>query len=598
MVDMRPAPLDGARARSTARDQGPTADPYRLFFELAPDAVIIVDDRGVIVDANRQAETMFGYSVDELVGTLVEALLPEEARTAHIAHRAGFAGHPRRRPMGAGLDLSARRSDGTSVAVDISLSPLPGSLYAAAVRDVTTRRAAEEALRSAHARAERTAEALLAANEELRLRAAVAEHLGEGVALVRAADGVIVYTNERWDELFGHVRGELVGQAVTSLTVSGAPTLDELDVALAAHTSRAAVWAGEVQNMRKDGTRWWAQASISGFVHPEHGQVWISVHQDVTERRRALEAAEESEARFRSVFDVSPIGMAVVDSACRFVSANAALCELLGYSAAQLAGRSFADVTPGDDAHRDVDLVAEAFAGSRRSFTLQKRYLHASGRVVWAEVRVARLPGADEQRAVLMITDITAHKQAEEDLAHRALHDELTGVANRALALERLGQALARVARGDHGVGVLFADLDEFKAVNDRLGHGVGDQVLREAANRIASVVRPYDTVARLGGDEFVVVCDGLPADRALARMQLMALAERLRRAVAAPIAVGHETVTVTASVGGAAADGRAPTSPGELLDRADRALYAAKEAGRDRAHWAGVVEAGTAAAG
>lgn len=566
-------------------------DPYREFFEHAPDAVLIVDQRGRIVDANRHAATLFAHPLGRLVGMGVEELIPEEARAAHVAHLAGYAAHPRVRPMGQGLELSALRSDGTRVAVDISLSPLPGSLYAAAVRDVTARRAVDDELRRARERAEHTAGALQAANEELRLRAAVAEHLAEGVALIRAADGVIVYTNQRWDELFGYAPGELVGQQTTAVSVPGEESHAAVAAAIDAGGSRGGVWTGEVENVRKDGTHWWAQVSVSSFAHPEHGQVWIAVHQDITARREALDALEESEARFRSVFDSSPLGMAIIDPSCRFLAANTALCDLLGYSPAELAERTFADVTPAEDVRRDVALAAEVFEGDRTSFTLEKRYLGGHGRVVWAELRVARLPMASEPRAVLMVADITARKHAEAELSHRALHDELTGLANRALALERLGQALARAARGEECVGVLFADLDHFKTVNDRLGHGAGDQLLRETGSRIASVVRPYDTVARLGGDEFVVVCD-LAADDAVAEAQLLALAERLRSAVSAPVQLDGEVVAVTTSVGAAIVDGSGQATPLELLNRADGALYAAKEAGRDRVVSAASAEA------
>ena len=440
------------------RDDDAAERPYQAFFEHAPDAVIITDAAGVIVDANRQAASLFGYGVDVLVGMAVEQLLPDHLRSAHADHRAGYMTHPRLRPMGAGLELAGRRSDGSLVEVDISLSPLPGGLFAAAIRDVTARRAAESEIR--------------------------------------------------------------------------------------------------LQRQRV------AQATSAG--------------------QQARRAAVESEARFRSVFDASPIGMAIIDESLRFLTANPALCELLGYSATALANMTFSDVTPQEDVRRDVTLATEVFAGARRSVTTQKRYLGSHGRIIWAEVRVTLLPG-EEPRALVMVSDITARKQAEADLAHRALHDDLTGVANRTLLLEHLAQALARVARGDEGVGVLFADLDRFKNVNDRLGHAAGDSVLRETATRIVAAVRPYDTVARLGGDEFVVLCPTLPADPATGLAQLTALAERIRSAVAEDIPLEGETVSVTMSVGGAAVSAGTKADPSQVLSRADAALYAAKDAGRDR---------------
>src|SRR2546423_14754712 len=165
---------------------------------------------------------------------------------------------------------------------------------------------------------------------------------------------------------------------------------------------------------------------------------------------------------------------------------------------------------------------------------------------------------------------------------YRALHDPLTGLANRGLLMEQLAQALARARRRPGSVSVLFLDLDRFKVVNDSLGHAVGDDLLVEVARRLEGVMRSADTVARLGGDEFVVLVeDVVRVDEAVAR------ARRLRAAIAAPIPVaGGQKVVLTASVGIAAstegADGVAAT-PSSLLWDADVAMYRAKDAGRDR---------------
>jgi diguanylate cyclase (GGDEF)-like protein len=173
---------------------------------------------------------------------------------------------------------------------------------------------------------------------------------------------------------------------------------------------------------------------------------------------------------------------------------------------------------------------------------------------------------------------------------YRALHDPLTGLANRGLLMEQLGQALSRARRRPGSVAVLFLDLDRFKVLNDSLGHAVGDELLVEVARRLERVMRSADTVARLGGDEFVVLAEDVASiDEALA------LARRLREAVAAPIGVGAgQRVVVTASVGIAMSapggeDGDAPASsvvaatPSSLLWDADVAMYRAKDSGRDR---------------
>jgi diguanylate cyclase (GGDEF)-like protein len=160
--------------------------------------------------------------------------------------------------------------------------------------------------------------------------------------------------------------------------------------------------------------------------------------------------------------------------------------------------------------------------------------------------------------------------RAERRLAHRALHDDLTGLPNRVLFLDRLTYSLAQTERQDSRVGVFFLDLDGFKAVNDRLGHLAGDALLRTMAARLLGWVRPGDTVSRFGGDEFIVLVrevDG-PA-------QATRIAERLTVAVSAPIEIEGEEISVTPSIGIALGVGE--ERPDDLLDRADKAMYSAK---------------------
>ena len=166
----------------------------------------------------------------------------------------------------------------------------------------------------------------------------------------------------------------------------------------------------------------------------------------------------------------------------------------------------------------------------------------------------------------------------QDHLAHLARHDPLTGLANRAVLLDRLERSLARLARHAEGLAVVFIDVDNFKAINDVLGHAVGDAVLQETADRLTSEVRPEDLVARIGGDEFVVLFEDLarPGEEGLR------LAERLRTRTGAPMSVGEEQLTLTISAGVAAVRGPGRTTE-EVLAEADSAMYRVKRAGRNR---------------
>ena len=189
-------------------------------------------------------------------------------------------------------------------------------------------------------------------------------------------------------------------------------------------------------------------------------------------------------------------------------------------------------------------------------------------------------PSEDDWGLVARLTHVAAlavgRHRTMEQLAHQAIHDPLTGAANRTLVCDRLGHALDRLKRQRSSVAVLFLDLDRFKALNDRYGHDAGDAVLIELTRRLQAAVRPSDTVARLGGDEFVVLCEGV-----IGELEVVGIADRIAHAVAAPFLVDDKEVSLTASIGIAVP--RGDENPDSLLEQADAAMYQAKERGKAR---------------
>ena len=313
--------------------------------------------------------------------------------------------------------------------------------------------------------------------------------------------------------------------------------------------------------------------------------VLVTIH-DLTDRVTVERQAADLvavEHRFRQAFDGAAIGMVLVavgpvPSAGTFLEVNPAMCDLVGRPAHELLTMSFADLTHPEDVDAGFEALRAVFLGEAPRAVIEKRYLRPDGSVVWARVTTSAV--RDPQGAVLHLTsqaeDITVRKEAEAALVHRALHDSLTGLPNRAHLLEHLDLVLARAARTATVVAVLYLDIDDFKEVNDSLGHTAGDEVLVEIAQRVGAELRGGDLAARLGGDELVVACSDL-ADPTEAD----AIAERILAAVARPLEAGGQVLHLTVSIG--VATGGVGATAVRLVRDADRAMYRAKRGGKAR---------------
>ena len=294
---------------------------------------------------------------------------------------------------------------------------------------------------------------------------------------------------------------------------------------------------------------------------------------DVTDRARTTVALEQARRRFQQAFHSAPTGMALVrldDS--RIVDANQSLADMLARPLSSLVGIGIREITHPDDLRAAATQRARLELGIADTYLLEQRYLRSDGAFVWARTRVSVTEDEGVALAITHIEDVTEQRMVAERLTHAATHDGLTELPNRAALVERLDELLARADVGQ--VSVLFIDLDNFKVVNDSLGHGVGDELLRQVASRLRHVMRDTDRLARLGGDEFVVLVDG-GVDPAV-------VAERLRRAVQRPIVIDEHELVVTASIG-FAVNSSSDLTADELLRDADAAMYRAKAAGRDR---------------
>jgi diguanylate cyclase (GGDEF)-like protein/PAS domain S-box-containing protein len=315
--------------------------------------------------------------------------------------------------------------------------------------------------------------------------------------------------------------------------------------------------------------------------------VWGAARGAAAQQRS--QEATAGEWRFRTALDTADEGVVVLDCVGCIVFANHRMADILGVGREDILGKPVGDIL-GNDARRSLRTPASS-AGGQRPNRHELRHRRPDGRLVHllASGRPLLDEAGHETGRVGFYTDVTGHKQAEQELLRMALHDELTGLPNRALMVDRLGHELAR--RGRPPVAVLLLDLDQFKAVNDALGHSLGDRLLQQVASRLVDAVRPFDTVARLGGDEFAIVCPDIGDGNGAA-----AVARRVERTLAAPIDLAGLEMTVTASIGLALAtpppaptdvpagiDEPEPDLPDRLLREADAAMYTAKRQGRAR---------------
>jgi diguanylate cyclase (GGDEF)-like protein/PAS domain S-box-containing protein len=329
----------------------------------------------------------------------------------------------------------------------------------------------------------------------------------------------------------------------------------------------------------QDGTERWLSARGHVFFDQEHRPVrFIGVSLDITEPKQMEEALRLSEERFAKAFRMSPVGATLVRLADKTITeVNAAHLSMIGYEREEVVGKrpDEVDLFPNPNT---VDELKRRFQEQGKLEDVEVQFRRKDGTNGYAMVSAEILRIGHETYVLGVFNDITERKLAEEKLAFHALHDPLTGLANRNLFMEHLERMFYHAKRYPEArLSVLFLDLDRFKVVNDSLGHIAGDEVLTTVAARIKRVLRQSDVVARLGGDEFLIALDELPGLHEAEEISRRILAE-IRKPVTLS---GHDHV-VTGSIG--IAPGSVDyASPKELVRDADIAMYRAKESGRDR---------------
>jgi diguanylate cyclase (GGDEF)-like protein/PAS domain S-box-containing protein len=516
-------------------------------------AVIVVDLSGHIRVANRAAATMLGHDERTLVGRHMRDMLApdEKISTGRIVHSAGTLEQSMR--WRAADDRILDVAVSSSYVRDAEHNPV-GVVYAAS--DVTERRRAEQRLRESEERYRQLFEAnplpmWVYDRDTLRF----------------------IEVNQAAERHYGYSRREF--QAMTIGDIRPPDELPRMRETLESLGPRS---EGHIfRHRKKDGSVFEAEVTSFEFDSgARRARLVIAV--DVTERRQAERLLRESEQRYRLLFERNLAGVFRTTLDGRVLECNEALARTFGYDAPAelLAQPAEAVYEHPEERHRLMSRVREQGTLSNVEVRMRRR----DGTPIWVLENITLLEGDILEGTII---DITDRKTAQEQMEYQAYHDVLTGLPNRLLFRDRIGVALAHAKRHRSAAAVMFLDLDQFKIVNDSLGHTIGDALLQAVAARLVASVRGHDTVARMGGDEFTVLLSDVVDSTNAATV-----AQKILEAVSYPMVVDGHELFVTTSIGIALYPGDG-TDAETLLKNADRAMYHAKEQGRNNYQFASV---------
>jgi len=542
-------------------------EQLRLFFEHSPAALAMFDNQMNYLYASRRWMADFNLGDRDLRGLSYHDVFPDVPEKWREAHRRALAGEVLKEEA----DLF-ERADGSAMWVQWELRPwhhADGTVGGVVIftDNVTERKRAADALRDSEARYR-----------------AVFQTGPDAININRLSDGALIDCNQSFVEMSGYTHKEAVGHTTAELgiwtrSVDRKCLLDVLEC------------DGFCQNLefwlkRKNEEAFIGSIS-SSVVEIDGVPCILSFTRDVTDVKvaeqrlaAALRAQLASETRYRIAFQTSLDAIAITrQSDGKYIEVNQALLDMLEYEREEVMGRSALALNIWADPAEQMELE-RILARDGECRGLEIRFMKKNGAVLWGQLSATPIEIDGVPCILSVVRDITDAKAAVEEIKSLAFFDPLTQLPNRRLLMDRMRQALAASLRSGRYGAMLFIDLDDFKMLNDTLGHTTGDMLLQEVARRLRGATREADTVARLGGDEFVVILENLSGTAEAAAGEAGAIAEDILAVVQQPCLLAGHQCTNTCSMG-ITLFGDQLDSVDDILQHADIAMYQAKAAGR-----------------
>jgi PAS domain S-box/diguanylate cyclase (GGDEF) domain len=518
------------------------ADLQRMLFEHASDAMFVLSEQGKIITVNQTACDYLGYSKEELLNTPPQNIVAPEYATSFPERIVRI-----KREGQCTFEMVHIHRDGRRIPVEMHsrlVNHLGCNVILTICRDISARKNVEMEYRS------------------------IIQAAGDGYWAVRAADARIVDVNDTFCRMVGYSRDELLSMTISDLEALESPE------ETAAHIHKIIAQGHdlfETRQRRKDGRLLDLEISVS-YAETAGGMFFIFAR-DISARKQ-----QEAEAKLAAlIFSASTASIMATDADNRIVAVNPAFTRTTGYELHEVIGKNPRLLQSGRQDHAFYQAMWQALAESGHWegewWNLRKNGAEYAEQVT---MNVVRHHDGSVYRYVKISSDITEKKKLDDQIWRQAHYDTVTSLPNRRLFHSQLAAEIRRCRERRQLLALYFIDLDGFKEVNDTYGHDAGDQLLVQAAQRIARSIRGTDTVARLGGDEFTVMLSGLTDAH-----RVEPLGRQILDLLAHPFTLDGAEVCISASIGIALYPNDA-VDVDDLMKQADQAMYAAKNGGKN----------------